>query len=140
MFWGYAEKGNQLNSNYSAARRSDAIFQLRLAGRARAVDAAENLFVSFNAVPDNPAIAMRANRRQRVDGALETVEGVVLPADDHFKRLVIFVVANLTCSHTQMFRAPDALWRCFSPSRAPKLICLAGTFPTGIGDTGYSSN
>ena len=67
------------------------------------MDAAENLSVSFNAVPDNPAIAMRANRRQRVDGALETVESVVLPADDHFKRLVIFVVANLTCSHTQMF-------------------------------------
>ena len=104
------------------------------------MDAAENLSVSFNAVPDDPAVAMCANRRQRVDGALETVEGVVLPADDHFKRLVIFVVANLTCSHTQMFRAPDALWRCFSPSRAPKLICLAGTFPTGIGDTGYSSN
>ena len=67
------------------------------------MDAAENLFVSFNAVPDNPAIAMRANRRQRVDGALETVEGVVLPADDHFKRLVIFVLANFACSHTQMF-------------------------------------
>jgi hypothetical protein len=27
----------------------------------------------------------------------------MLPADDHFKRLVIFVEANLTCSHTQMF-------------------------------------
>jgi len=69
------------------------------------VDAAENLSVSFNAVPDDPAVAMCANRRQRVDGALETVEGVVLPADDHFKRLVIFVFANLACSHTQMFRA-----------------------------------
>jgi hypothetical protein len=67
------------------------------------MDAAENLSVSFNAVPDNPAIAMRANRRQRVDGALETVESVTLPGDDHFKRLVIFVVANLTCSHTQSF-------------------------------------
>ena len=63
------------------------------------MDAAEDLSVSFNAVPDNPAIAMRASRRQSVDGALETVEGVVLPADDHFKRLVIFVVANFECSH-----------------------------------------
>jgi hypothetical protein len=66
-------------------------------------DAAKDLSVSFNTVPDNPAVAMRANRRQRVDGALETVEGVVLPADDHFKRLVIFVFANLACSHTQSF-------------------------------------
>jgi hypothetical protein len=86
--------------NYSAARRSDAIFQLRFAGLASAVDAAEHLSISFNAVPDNPAIAMRANWRQRVDGALETVEGVTLTGDDHFKRLVIFVFANLTCSHT----------------------------------------
>jgi hypothetical protein len=79
---------------------------LRFAAFARAVDAAENLSVSFNAVPNNPAIAMRANRRQRVDGALEAIEGVTLPADDHFERLVIFVFANLTCSHTQIFRAP----------------------------------
>jgi hypothetical protein len=92
--------------NYSAARRSDAIFQFRLAGRARAVDAAEDFSVSFNAVPDDPAVAIRANRRQRVDGALEAVEGVTLPADDYFKRLVIFVFANLTCSHTQISRAP----------------------------------
>ncbi len=86
-------------------QRSSAIFQFRFAAFARAVDAAENLSVSFNAVPDNPAIAMRASRRQRVDGALETVEGVVHPADDHFKRLVIFVVANLTCCHTNVSRA-----------------------------------
>ena len=67
------------------------------------MDAAENLSASFNAVPDNPAIAMRANRRQRVDGALEAVEGVVLAADDHFKRLVVFVLTNFACTHTQMF-------------------------------------
>ena len=73
---------------------------MRLADFARAVDAAENLSVSFNAVPDNPAIAMRANRRQCVDRAFEAVEGVVLPADDHFKRLVVFVLANFACSHT----------------------------------------
>ena len=69
------------------------------------MDAAENLSVSFNAVPNNPAIAMRANRRQRVDGTLEAIECVTLTADDHFKCLVIFVFANLTCSHTQISRA-----------------------------------
>jgi hypothetical protein len=86
--------------------RSGAIFQLRFAGLARAVDAAKDFSVNFNAVSDDPAVAMRANRRQRVDGALKAIEGVTLPADDHFKRLVIFVFANLTCSHTQIFRAP----------------------------------
>ena len=104
-FW-ITPQRNQLNSNDSAVRRSGAIFQLRFAGLARAVDAAEDFSVSFNAVPHDPAVAMRANRCQRVDGALEAVEGVALPANDHFKRLVIFVFANLTCSHTQIFRAP----------------------------------
>jgi len=80
--------------------------QLRFAGRARAVDATENLSVRFNTVPNDPAVAMRANRRQRVDRALEAVEGVVLPANDYFERLVIFVFANFACSHTERFRAP----------------------------------
>jgi hypothetical protein len=70
------------------------------------VDATENLSIGFNAVPDNPALTVRANRRERVDRALEAIEGVVLPANDYFKGLVIFVLANFTCSHTQLFRAP----------------------------------
>jgi hypothetical protein len=45
-------------------------------------------------LPDNPAVTVRTNRRQRVDRALEAVERVVLSANDNFKRLVIFVFAN----------------------------------------------
>jgi hypothetical protein len=78
----------------------DAVFQLRFAGSARAVDATENLSIRFNAVSDDPAIAMRANWRERVDRAFEAVEGVVLPANDDFKRLVIFIFANFAGSHT----------------------------------------
>jgi hypothetical protein len=70
------------------------------------MNAAEDLAVSFNAVPDNPAVAVRANRRQRMDRALEPVERVVRPVNDHFKRLVVFIFANFACSHTQIFRAP----------------------------------
>ncbi len=88
-----------VRSHYSAVRRSGAILQLRFAGLARAVDAAEDLSVSFNAVPDDPAVAMRANWRQRMDGALEAVERVVFSADDYFKRLVIFIFTNFACSH-----------------------------------------
>jgi hypothetical protein len=81
-------------------RRLNAVFQLRFAGRTRAMNAAEDLSVGFNAVPDNPAIAMRANRRQRVDRALKAVEGVMFSVNNHLKRLVIFVFANFACTHT----------------------------------------
>lgn len=67
------------------------------------MDAAEDLAARFNAVPDDPAVTMRANRRQRVDRALEAVEGVVLSANDYFKRLVVFIFTNFACSHTQIF-------------------------------------
>jgi len=86
-------------------QRLGAVLQLRFAGRARAVDATENLSVRFDAMSDDPAVAMRANRCQRVDRALEAVEGVMLPANDYFERLVILIFANFTCSHTQKFRA-----------------------------------
>jgi len=98
-FW-ITPQRNQLNSNHSAVRRSGAIFQLRFAGLARTVDAAEDLSVCFHAVSDDSAVAMRANWRQRVDCALEAVEGVMFPANDYFKRLVIFILANFACSHT----------------------------------------
>ena len=64
------------------------------------MDAAENLSVRFDAVSDDPAVAMRTNWRQRVDRTLEAVESVMLAANDYFERLVIFVFANFTCSHT----------------------------------------
>ena len=64
------------------------------------MDAAEDLSVSFNAMTDDSAVAMRANRRQRVDRALEAVEGVVFAANDYFKCLVIFIFTNFACSHT----------------------------------------
>jgi hypothetical protein len=64
------------------------------------MDAAEDFSLGFNAVPDNPAGTVRTNRGECVDRALEAVERVVLPANDNFKRLVIFVFANFACSHT----------------------------------------
>ena len=81
-------------------QRSSAIFQFRSAGSARAVDATENLSIRFNAVSDDPAMAMRANWRERVNRAFEAVERVVLPANDYFKRLVIFIFANFAGRHT----------------------------------------
>jgi hypothetical protein len=37
---------------------------------------------------------------------------VMLSGYDHFKRLVIFILANFACSHTKLFRASSALRRC----------------------------
>jgi hypothetical protein len=64
------------------------------------MDATEDLSVRFDAMPDYPAVAMWAHRRERVDCALEAIEGVMLAGDDYFKRLVIFIFANFASSHT----------------------------------------
>jgi hypothetical protein len=64
------------------------------------MDATENLSIGFHTVTDHPAVAVRANRRERVDCALEAIEGVMLAGDDYFKRLVIFIFANFASSHT----------------------------------------
>lgn len=67
------------------------------------MDTTEDLSVGFHAVTDYPAIAVRANWRQRVDRALEAIEGVALSAQDDFKRLVVFVLANFASTHTHSF-------------------------------------
>ena len=69
------------------------------------MDTTEDLSVRFDAVADDTAIAVRANRRQRVDCALEAIKDVALSAHDHFKRLVIIVLANFAFRHTQFVRA-----------------------------------
>jgi hypothetical protein len=65
------------------------------------MDAAKDLSIGFHAVADHPAVAVRANRRERVDCALEAIEGVMLARNDYFKGLVIFIFANFAFSHTQ---------------------------------------
>ena len=38
------------------------------------MDAAEDFSALLHAVPDHPAVAVRANRRERMDRAFETIE------------------------------------------------------------------
>jgi len=76
------------------------------------MDTTEDFSIRFDAVADDTAIAVRANRRQCVDRALETVEDVTLSANDYFKRLVILVFANFAFSHTQFVRARGGSRRC----------------------------
>ena len=94
------------------AQRSDAIFQLGCASRARAVDATKDLSVGLHTMPDNSALTVWADRRQGMDRTFEAIKCVMLSGYDHFKRLVIFILANFACSHTQLFRAPASLRRC----------------------------
>src|SRR3982751_2779853 len=88
---------------FSTSRRSprvlDAVFEpfdSRFLGAARA--AVEGP-VALDAVADDLAAAMGALRRQRVDGALERVEGVWFPSHRHGERLVIVVAAYLAFRH-----------------------------------------
>jgi hypothetical protein len=89
-----------------------AVLQLSCAGLACAVDTTEDLSVRLDAVADDTAVAVRANRRQRMDRTFEAVESVTLSAHDDFKRLVIFVLANFACRHTSFVRARRYRRRC----------------------------
>jgi hypothetical protein len=90
----------QLNLRSERWRWSDAISQLRLAAAAGTMDATEDFAPLLHAVPNDPAVAVRANWRERVDRALEAVKDVMLVGNDHLKRLVIFIFANFASSHT----------------------------------------
>jgi hypothetical protein len=76
------------------------------------MDTTEDFAIRFDAVANDTAIAVRANRRQRVDCALEAVEDVTLSGHDYFKRLVILVFANFAFRHTQFVRARGGSRRC----------------------------
>jgi hypothetical protein len=64
------------------------------------MDATEDLSIGFYAVSDDPAVAVGADRRQRVDRAFEAIERVTLPGNNHLERFVILILANFACSHT----------------------------------------
>ena len=89
-----------------------AVLQLRCAGLARAVHTTKDFSLRFRTMADNTAVAVRANRCQRVDRTLETVENVTFSAHDNLKRFVIIVLANFASSHTQFVRARRRERRC----------------------------
>jgi hypothetical protein len=76
------------------------------------MNATKDFSVSFYAVPDDSAVAMWADWRQRMNRALEAIECVMFSGYDYFKGLVIFIFTNFACSHTQFFRVSAAPRRC----------------------------
>src|SRR5436190_199617 len=64
-----------------------------------AAGAAKHHPVGFDAVTDDLATAVRAVRRQRVDGALEGVEGMRVAGHRYCEGLVVLVAAHFTLFH-----------------------------------------
>lgn len=62
---------------------------------------AEDPAVGLYAMPDHPATAVLAARRQSVYRALEAVEGARLLTAHHLKRLVVLVSANVAFGHAR---------------------------------------
>lgn len=70
------------------------------AGVPGAIGATEQLPVCFDSVPDDLALAMRANRSNRVNGAFKTVECMNRSAEMNFERLVVIIPAYVALSHS----------------------------------------
>ena len=85
---------------WNSLQRLNSVLQRCFAGGTRAMNATIDLPIRFHTVPHDPAVAVRADRRQRVDRAFEAIECMMFSGYDHFKRLVIFILANFACSHT----------------------------------------
>jgi hypothetical protein len=68
-------------------------------GLAGTVGATVIIALRLDAMTDNLAATVRADRRQFVDRALEAVEGMFTSSRDDFEREVVIVAAHFTLSH-----------------------------------------
>jgi hypothetical protein len=75
------------------------ILQFRPAAGARAMDTTKDLRALLDAVPHDSAAATRTGRRQRVNGAFETVEDVRLTSETDFERFVVIVPTHFALGH-----------------------------------------
>jgi hypothetical protein len=87
------------------------------------VDTTENLSISFHAMPNDSAAAVRANRRETLDRALEAVENMTFSANDNFKGLVIIVSADFACGHTHSFARDEARGGVYLPLQEQCKMC-----------------
>jgi hypothetical protein len=67
-----------------------------------AIGAAEIIFLRLDAVPDNPAPAICAHRREFMNGAFKTIENVAVSRRNNLKRQIIIVSANFTLCHLSL--------------------------------------
>jgi hypothetical protein len=70
---------------------------------AGAVGATEEIAARLDAVADNAAMAMRATRRQFVNGAFKRVKIMGDAVDNYLHELVILIAADFTSIHKFSF-------------------------------------
>src|SRR6516225_7859105 len=87
---------------FGSRRRADMIAQAGDANGFRAMFAAEEGAVLLEAVPDDADATVLAGWRQRMDRALEAVEGVGGAVHGHLKRLVVVVSTGFTSGHDNL--------------------------------------
>jgi hypothetical protein len=63
------------------------------------MDTTKDLRALLDAVPHDSAAATRTRRRQRVNGAFETVEDVRLTSETDFERFIVIVPAHFALGH-----------------------------------------
>src|SRR5438067_1725854 len=83
----------------SVRKKSRTVREHRDARMFGAARAAEDHVVMLDAVTDHLAAAMRASRRERVDGTFERVEGVLAAFRRDSERLVVLITARITLRH-----------------------------------------
>jgi hypothetical protein len=89
----FNSRGNSSRSRRAIPQSSDA-FLLGTIGGAK-----QDALGIFRSMPDNPAAAMVAGRRQAVYRALETIKHVGFAGECHFERLVVVITAHFTSGH-----------------------------------------
>jgi hypothetical protein len=75
------------------------VFSLCNSGIASAIGAAIERILRLDAVSDDPATAVSADRRQLLDRAFEAIEDVLFARRDYLERQVIIVATNFTLGH-----------------------------------------
>src|SRR5262245_23950317 len=122
----------QGRAHYSGgALAADAVAQAGDASHLRAMLAAEEGAVLLQPVADDADAAVLAGRRQRVDRAFETVEGVRGSAHAHLERLVVIVPAGFTSGHGSNSRWWGAACGDNSQVPTPVPVAQAGAAPQG---------
>jgi hypothetical protein len=67
------------------------------------VCAAEHAVRNLDTVTNDPARAMVARRRNRLNGAFEAIENMPLPIDDDFEALIVLIATHFAGSHRTSF-------------------------------------
>ena len=86
--------------------------------------AAENLSRFLDAVADDPTAAAWTTRCERLDRALEAVEGVTLFAENDLEGLVVVISADFTWSHIDFGLMFGALWDTHRHRCAPEIMAV----------------